>query len=101
MTVINNNDDAYSRIVESMESINALEYIAKLRLLAEDCHIESINLLAVILGDIDSTLHRREIIELYEKAFELGSPVAAENLSIQYAQWNEPFLSKLWRSRAR
>jgi hypothetical protein len=100
----NSNDEAYIRIVESIDWADPktfTQYSEQLRQLAEKNHIESMTLLAVLLGDIDSNKYREEIIILNERAFKLGSSVAADNLSIQYAQWNEPFLSKLWHSRSK
>jgi len=74
--------------------------VNSLRRLADQGHEPSMVLLAVLLGDIDSKIYREEIISLNEKAFASGSPVAAENMAIQYGQWGETFMSRLWRKRA-
>jgi hypothetical protein len=92
-------DNAYARIVELVNSDNAAEYVDELRRMAGDGHVVSMQLLAVLLGDIDSGKYREEIIMCCEKAHLLGSSIAAEILAIQYKQWNEPFMSKLWCSR--
>ena len=103
MIDLSDDDVAYVRIVDTIDWQQPVSHLTvhleELRKLASNGHIESMVLLAVFLGDIDSELHRSEIIRLNEKAFELGSPTAAGNMAIQYAQWNEPFLSKLWHSR--
>lgn len=93
-------DDDYARISLDVDRDNPHVHIEELRRIASEDHIESMNLLAVLLGDVDSKKHREEIIRLYERAHELGSPVAAENLSIQYGQWKEPLLARYWMNKA-
>jgi hypothetical protein len=97
---MDNPDDEYADIVEKLDYAKPGEYIEELRKLAGAEHRESMNLLAVLLGDIDNTGNRGEIISLYERAFELGSPVAAKNLAIQYHQWGEPELASVWQNKA-
>jgi len=94
-------DDEYAAIASNFDPNKPREYVDDLRRLAEVPHPDAMNLLAILLGDIDSMLHRDEIISLYERSHELGSPVAAKNLSIQYRQWNEPILSKFWMRKSK
>jgi hypothetical protein len=94
-------DEFYRNIIDKLDWSNPHEFIEPLRNLVNKNHVESMSLLAIILGDIDSNLYRDEIMRINEAAFNLGSVVAAENLSIQYAQWGEEFLSRLWLSRAK
>ncbi|MGZ8337635.1 MAG: hypothetical protein ACXWU1_13325 [Allosphingosinicella sp.] len=96
----NSNDEAYARIVADVCRDRPDRHVEELRRLAASGHVESMTLLAVLLGDVDGASHRAEIVALNERAFALGSPVAAENMAIQYEQWNEPFMARLWRSRA-
>jgi hypothetical protein len=95
------NDQSYSRIVDAVDWDNPHrpDHLEELRRLAAEDHSESMTLLAILLGEIDSIRYRDEIVTLNERAYKLGSPVAAENMAIQYEQWNEPFMSRLWQSR--
>jgi hypothetical protein len=90
-------DKAYSRIVE-IES-ESVEDVDELRRMANDGHVLSMALLATWLSNIDSVKYREEIIKWNEKAHNLGCEIAAYNMSVQYMQWNEPFMSRLWYSR--
>ena len=93
-------DDEYAQISLSMDWENPEAYIEDLRRIAHSNHKEAMNLLAIVLGEVDSDRYRDEIVSLLERAHELGSPVAAETLSIQYKQWKEPLLSKYWLRKA-
>lgn len=75
------------------ESKEALKFLVDLKYEPAMC------LLAVVLGDINSATYRSEIIALCEEAHRGGSFIAAEILAIQYRQWGEEFMSKLWFSR--
>lgn len=99
-SVYESDDEEYAAISVNYGVSSLAAYVDDLRRLARSGHVESMNLLAVLLGDMDSAKHREEIISLYERAHELGSTAAAENLSIQYRQWNEPVLSKYWGVKA-
>jgi phage terminase small subunit len=95
------NDATYITIVELINEGNAAEYIDELRRMANENHVLSMSLLAVFLGDIDSDKHRNEIVKWGEKAHKLGCSIAAEIMVIQYNQWKEPLMSKIWHSRFR
>jgi len=82
--------DAYTKIVEALDWDRPSEFVDRLRMLADRGQIESMNLLAVLLGDIDPVGAKREILELYKRAAANGSLVAAENLAIQQRQWENP-----------
>ena len=94
-------DEVYRQIVDNLDWSHPKGCIASLRDLVNRDHVEAMGLLAIILGDVDSKHYRDEIISLNERAFELGSAVAAENLAIQYEKWGEAFLSQLWRLRVK
>lgn len=93
-------EDRYVAIAEALDWTDPGEHIDALRELAGLGQAEAMNLLAILLGDIDGAAHREEIVALYERAHGLGNVAAAENLAIQYGQWNEPALSLLWKQRA-
>ncbi len=80
-------DQRYAAIADSMGSGPIVERIEALRALVGEGHLESMNLLAIVLGDRNEPSDRDEIVALYERAHTLGSPVAAGNLTIQYEQW--------------
>lgn len=90
-------DHEYSRIVESVDWENPVEYVQQLRDLASAGHKESMNFLAILLGDIDKYKFKDEIIELLERSHSLGSVVAANTLSIQYQEWGETEESRKWK----
>lgn len=98
---MNEDDKEYSDIVDCIEWDDPRKYIERLRVLVNKNHEDSMNLLAIVLGDIDSIKYRDEIIRLYEESYRLGSQVAAKGLSIQYRQWNEIEKSRIWEFRAR
>jgi len=100
MSIYENDDEEYAAISVNYGVSDLSPYVDDLRRLAKSGHVESMNLLAVVLGDIDGARHRDEIISLCERAHNLGSPVAAENLSIQYRLWKEPLLSRYWKVKA-
>ena len=92
-----NQDEEYAAIVANIDWQDPVKYVEPLRKLTRLNHRESMNTLAVVLGDVDSAEHRDEIIALYTEAHRLGSPVAAEGMSIQYAQWGDAKLSDHWK----
>lgn len=92
-------DEEYGVIANDINWNNPLQYIDKLRALARENHADSMNLLAILLGDMDSLNNRDEIISLYKRAFELGSVTAANSLSIQYRQWGENHEADIWEAK--
>lgn len=93
-------DQQYAEITEKLNWEKPTEYVDDLRKLVGDNHRESMSLLAILLGDIDSYGFRSEIINLYEQSYSLGSPVAANDLAIQYEQWGEIENANRWRKLA-
>lgn len=93
-------DDRYVAIVEDLDWSDPARHVEALRVLAGLDQPDAMNLLAILLGDIDGEVHRQEIIALYERAHALGDVTAAENLAIQYGQWNNPALAGIWRQKA-
>jgi hypothetical protein len=94
-------DDAYCQIVDLVDWQKPHEHVDALRELVTRNHADAMNLLAILLGDIDSIGYMNEIKSLYEKSHALGSVTAAKGMAIQYKQWDEPFLSEIWERRSR
>jgi hypothetical protein len=99
--IYENADEEYAAIAVLFNVTLPPGHVDDLRRLADAEHVDSMNLLAVVLGDLDSKTHRDEIIRLFERAHELGSQIAAYNLAIQYRQWGEPLFSKIWMGKSR
>lgn len=93
-------EDRYVAIIDALDWAEPARHVEALRELADLGQADAMNLLAVLLDDIDGAAHRDEIIALYERAFDLGSWVSAGNLAIQYRQWNELDLSRIWEAKA-
>lgn len=93
-------EDRYVAVIDALDWAEPAEHVETLRELSALGQADAMNLLAVLLDDIDGMAHRDEIIDLYERAFALGSWVSAGNLAIQYRQWNEPGLAELWEAKA-